>query len=455
MTQYWEPGTQYNNGDVVLYEGSRYKIIQPHRSQSDWAPPITPALWGRLQAGDNCDNQYDSQKECCQQPQSCHKQQPCEKQQSWQQQQQQSSYQENSQQSWQSDQKTEERKEEHKWYDVSDDMEKKLKIGGGVAAGAALLAGGAAAYKHHENKKEQEHGRYEHTEQYENSEHSHSKLKIAGGLAAGAALAAGGVAAYKHHENEKHEGSNDVGRYSNDVGKHSNDVGRHSDEEGGHFGWDHLDEDTKKKFKVGGGIAAGVALLAGGVAAYQSHEKSKDEQETHVRQSTDWITIATKRTNEFYSRGPQGPVTWVLTHGKNIPQGAIEVSKERDRGLFISRTFIDGGLQPGKACTDFPKGAVVGYQKEEHHVDTYEILLGEISRLRWERVSGRIHSDSLRPVEGGYENDGTKLFIIKAEFPERSGVFHPGKTSAKLDGAYISYGGTEKNVREYEVLCYR
>lgn len=28
--------------------GHQYKIIQPHRSQSDWTPPVTPALWGRM-----------------------------------------------------------------------------------------------------------------------------------------------------------------------------------------------------------------------------------------------------------------------------------------------------------------------------------------------------------------------------------------------------------------------
>ncbi|KAJ2913470.1 hypothetical protein MD484_g6948, partial [Candolleomyces efflorescens] len=48
---YWQPGTQYNNGDVVTYQGRDYKIIQPHRSQSDWTPDITPALWGAMQGG--------------------------------------------------------------------------------------------------------------------------------------------------------------------------------------------------------------------------------------------------------------------------------------------------------------------------------------------------------------------------------------------------------------------
>jgi hypothetical protein len=74
---YWEPGTAYNHGDVVEYEGHRYKIVIPHTSQvglplcsltrllnffqSDWAPTVTPNLWGRLddhdQGGQN-QNQY-------------------------------------------------------------------------------------------------------------------------------------------------------------------------------------------------------------------------------------------------------------------------------------------------------------------------------------------------------------------------------------------------------------
>ena len=65
MVAEWEPGTQYNIGDVVFYQGlldlcalsepwltmrtgHQYKIIQPHRSQSDWTPDVTPALWGRM-----------------------------------------------------------------------------------------------------------------------------------------------------------------------------------------------------------------------------------------------------------------------------------------------------------------------------------------------------------------------------------------------------------------------
>ncbi|RDB25306.1 hypothetical protein Hypma_008056 [Hypsizygus marmoreus] len=140
MTRYWEPGTQYNHGDVVEYDGHRYKIIQPHFSQSDWTPPVTPALWGRLQDADHGHNenqhhgQYNQQQPIQQQPPTY--QQPHDQGQL--------------QQGYpSSDQKVEPAQEEKKhWYD--DD---KLKVGAGLVAGAALLGGGLFAYKEHEEEK--------------------------------------------------------------------------------------------------------------------------------------------------------------------------------------------------------------------------------------------------------------------------------------------------------------
>ncbi|KDQ21376.1 carbohydrate-binding module family 12 protein, partial [Botryobasidium botryosum FD-172 SS1] len=49
MTQSWQPGTWYNLGSEVEYQGAKYRIIQAHRSQDDWTPPNVPALWGRMQ----------------------------------------------------------------------------------------------------------------------------------------------------------------------------------------------------------------------------------------------------------------------------------------------------------------------------------------------------------------------------------------------------------------------
>lgn len=35
-------------GDVVGFQGAKYRVIQPHTSQSNWTPPAVPALFQKL-----------------------------------------------------------------------------------------------------------------------------------------------------------------------------------------------------------------------------------------------------------------------------------------------------------------------------------------------------------------------------------------------------------------------
>lgn len=41
----WAVGVYYEDEWVVIYDGIGYECIQTHSSQSQWAPPATPALW--------------------------------------------------------------------------------------------------------------------------------------------------------------------------------------------------------------------------------------------------------------------------------------------------------------------------------------------------------------------------------------------------------------------------
>ena len=41
----WIVGKAYAVGDRAQYNGTLYKCIQAHTSQSDWMPSATPALW--------------------------------------------------------------------------------------------------------------------------------------------------------------------------------------------------------------------------------------------------------------------------------------------------------------------------------------------------------------------------------------------------------------------------
>jgi hypothetical protein len=45
----WKPDVNYDIGGRVQYKGIIYMCLQAHRSQSDWAPSVTPALWKALE----------------------------------------------------------------------------------------------------------------------------------------------------------------------------------------------------------------------------------------------------------------------------------------------------------------------------------------------------------------------------------------------------------------------
>ncbi|KAF8170224.1 carbohydrate-binding module family 12 protein [Mycena galopus ATCC 62051] len=217
--------------------------------------------------------------------------------------------------------------------------------------------------------------------------------------------------------------------------------------------WYDLDDHRKKELEVGGGLLAGAALLAGGYAAFKTHEKGEEEKKAQTWALQNWVHDAEARTAEYHQSGARGPATWILNEGKVIPEKAILVGKEHSWNLYICRAFYNGGLQIGKASEAFQKGAVIGYKHEEIQLGTYEILVGDMRGLRWVDAHGRLNVASLgyTPVEGGKENDGTLLYI--AEAPHK-GAVHPGKASEKLDGAYIPYDGGEQCVKSYRVLCY-
>lgn len=333
MIDNWQPGTQYYDGSRVLYEGVQYKIIQPHRSQSDWTPPVTPALWGRMEDGDCHRSPHHEQSgqwggDCKSEPCAPSCDQPPQQQQHQQQQQQQQPY--------------------------------------------------------------------------------HSPQ---------------GGAQPTHGQDQA--------------------------------SWFNIDEKRKKELEIGGGIVAGVGALAAGLFVHNQHSKKEEEKKAHAWSQGNWLRDAEQRTQAFRSGNYPGPVAWVLNHGKNIPSNAIEGGFERGAPLYICRAYCEGGLMIGKACSVFKKGAVIGFKKEEIHLDTYEILVGNSQAVSWVNVSGQFNPAALngrRPVEGGREPGGAPQYIAQAPY---HGAVHPGKACESFgDGCFIPYDSTEKKVGEYAVLCY-
>lgn len=41
----WQPGISVQVGDVLAWDGTLVECIQPHTTQADWTPGLTPALW--------------------------------------------------------------------------------------------------------------------------------------------------------------------------------------------------------------------------------------------------------------------------------------------------------------------------------------------------------------------------------------------------------------------------
>jgi len=331
MPQQWEPGTQYDYDSVVIYEGVAYKIIQPHRSQGDWAPPNTPALWGRMQ------------------DQSC--------------------------------------------------------------------AGGGGGGHHHHHEGQHQWG--EQQQQQQQQQQPQQQQYQYGGQ--GGQGGQGGAAPQAQ---------------ATDQEKQTN--------------WYDLTDERKKQLELGGGLLAGAGLLAGGFAAFQGHKKGQEEQKAQAWALSNWLQDAQARAQAFRKDGPRGPYTWVLTNGKNFPQGAIEGGREKDgKVLYISRAYWEGGVHIGKAGKHLGKGAVIGYAGKEVELDTYEILLGDTQRVRWVTKSDNDFSPQAA-VEGGREADGTPLLIAQAYY---KGGTHPGKYSDKLAGACIAYGNSEEVIKQdYRIL---
>lgn len=51
----WTAGVSYDVGNLALYQGTTWRTLQAHRSQSDWAPASTPALWVKMSTSDQWD----------------------------------------------------------------------------------------------------------------------------------------------------------------------------------------------------------------------------------------------------------------------------------------------------------------------------------------------------------------------------------------------------------------
>jgi hypothetical protein len=379
MTRGWEPGVQYNLGDKVEYHGKQYNIIQPHRSQGDWAPDKTPALWGVVPYHDCGDDYKEKHKD---KAHGDYNQKPANQ--------------------WHAPPPTQQRPGQQQQ--------------GGYGQG-------------------QQQGSYGQDQQQQ------------GGYGQG-------------QQQQQQGGGYGQGQQQGGYGQPQQPVQTpyqtvKVDPEEQNKNWYDLSDERKKQLAIGGGLAVGIGLLGGGFAAYKKHEKDEEEEKAMIWGAQAWLKNAQESTQRYYQQGPQGPVAWVLVQGKQIPQNAIVGGKEDNNTLYVARAFHEGGIQVGKASPSFPKGAIVGFKRDEIDYDTYEVLVGDQQAVHWVDVRGKLNLNNLngcRPVEAGKEANGDPLYIAQGVY---KGETICGKASLKRDAALIPADDSEHDVKEYKVLCYR
>ena len=318
MTQGWEPGTQYNYNDTVQYNGHRYKIIQPHRSQGDWAPDRTPALWGRIP-----DDQ--GQGHCA--PPQQHYQQPQQQQ-------------HNQQQPYQQPQQPQQQQHNQQ---PAPSQEKPPKKGND--SGSESDGGSGKPWK--------------------------AALGIAGGLLAGGALVGAGVALKKNHDRkEGMEAWLEDARYRTQNFR--------SGQGNGPVGWVLCEGRQIPQDAIPGGKENSGTLFIG--RGFHKGSVTPGKASTYLKTGAVIGFAHDEIDLEKYEVlvGNPNAVRWISVSGKLNLQalGARPVDGGVDCNgsqLYVARAQIKGAVHPGKAGEHL-KCAFIPYGGDEEETTSYEVL---------------------------------------------------------------------------------
>jgi len=121
--------------------------------------------------------------------------------------------------------------------------------------------------------------------------------------------------------------------------------------------------------------------------------------------------------------------------------------------VFIGSAILDRSVHPCKVAPHLHNPCRVPYGGTElEHTGRYDLLPFDPNTMEFIHAShGRIPSGR-RPIEGGYEESGTKLYHAIGII---DGVRVPGKTGEHLEGCNIAFGGQERFTNDYQILCWR
>ncbi len=131
---------------------------------------------------------------------------------------------------------------------------------------------------------------------------------------------------------------------------------------------------------------------------------------------------------------------WKQVEYGRIPHRAFVGGQERDMILYVCQGYYRDGVQPGKVVAG---NCNIPWNGREIVLNNFKVLVGE--GLYWR--PGRYGRIPHNAVVGGMIH-GRPLYVCHASYGRR-GV-HPGKLWENT--CYISYGGQEIPMNDYEIL---
>ncbi|XP_060654649.1 uncharacterized protein LOC132790206 [Drosophila nasuta] len=137
---------------------------------------------------------------------------------------------------------------------------------------------------------------------------------------------------------------------------------------------------------------------------------------------------------------------WIARNVRDhLPPLAIVAGYDSNRDpIYVARARHNGEMLPAKFIPN-KKQAYVSWGGKEITKNDFEILTGH--KHSWHPAKGgKVHPGALR---AGQTSGGEPLYVGRAYF---AGSLTPGKVHPSHGCLYISYGGAEKRLEEYEVL---
>ncbi|CAH0723719.1 unnamed protein product, partial [Brenthis ino] len=143
---------------------------------------------------------------------------------------------------------------------------------------------------------------------------------------------------------------------------------------------------------------------------------------------------------------PSTPATAQSLYGR-----ALEAGREGwdSSPLWIIRAYHKGDLVPGKLAIKH-RAAFIPFSRRELPVHNFEVLCAPSNMVQW--ISANNGEVPPSAIIAGNTHTAEPLYIGRVY---HKGSITPGKVHPSHGCCYVSYGGTEVQYKQYEVLARR